>query len=147
MLKLGGYINLLIAFVHLIGLIWMVQVFKLFGISKQMNELSEIHSSFPYLLTIVVALVFFVFGLYGLLADDKLPKMPFLKPVIFLIGGIYIFRGLGELIYETTRSKHSTTEIAYSFVALAIGLLYLIGGFKKWKVTRKKNNERITTAW
>jgi hypothetical protein len=142
MLKLGGYINLLISFGHLIGLIWMAQVFELFGISNQMNVLSEIHSSIPYLLTIIVALVFFVFGLYGLLADDKVQKMPFLKPAIFFIGGIYAFRGLKELIYETTRSTHSMAEIAFSLVALAIGLLYLIGGFKKWKVTR----EKITAA-
>jgi hypothetical protein len=138
MLKIGGYLNILIAIGHIIGLIWADQVFALFGISEPMNRLAEIHFSLPYLLTFFVSLVFLIFGLYGLSAEGELRRLPLLKPALFVIAGLYIVRGLGELIYETTRSTHSTAEITYSLIALALGLLYLIGGVKKWKPAMSK---------
>ncbi len=138
MLKLGGYINIFIAIGHLIGLIWADQMFEVTGIGKEMEELTKVHFSLPYLLTIFAAIVFFVFGLYGLSADNKFKKLPFLKFVIFLIAGIYLFRGLGELVFYTIQGANSTTETTYSLVALTIGLLFLIGGLKKWKLTTRK---------
>ena len=58
-----------------------------------------------------------------------------LKPLflIFAIAGIYIFRGLGELIFDMTMQEASPlAETTYSLIALAIGLIFLIGGLKKW---------------
>ena len=141
MLKLGGYINIVIAIGHIVGLFWANKMFEVTGISKEMTELSQAHSSLPYLLTIFVAIVFFIFGLYGLSADNRFRKLPFLKPVIFLIASIYLLRGLGELIGDKIQGTNSTTETIYSIFALTIGLLFLIGGLKKWKRT----TERITT--
>lgn len=137
MLRLGGYINILIAIGHIVGLIWSEQMFEVTGIGKEMNELAQTHPSLPYLLTVFVAIVFFIFGLYGLSADGKFKKLPFLKLGIFGIAGIYIFRGLGELIVDTLQGTNSSTEIIYSIFALAIGLLFLIGGLKKWKLKKE----------
>ena len=138
MLKFGGYINILIAIGHIVGLIWADKMFEVTGIGKEMKELAQTHSSLPYLLTIFVAMVFFMFGLYGLSADNKFRRLPFLKPVIFLIAGIYLLRGLGELIADNIQGTNSTNEIIYSILALTIGLLFLIGGLKKWNLTTIK---------
>lgn len=132
MLKVGGYINILIAVAHLIGLMWADQLFEVTGIAKEMKDLGQIHPSLPYLLTIFVSIVFFIFGLYGLSADNKFRKLPFLKTAIFLIAGIYLLRGLGELAVNFINGTNSPSETIYSVVALSIGLLYLIGGLKKW---------------
>lgn len=140
MLKIGGYINILIAIGHVLGLLWADQMFEVTGIGKEMKELAEIEPSLPYLVTIFVAVVFLVFGLYGLSADNKFKKLPFLKPVIFLIAGIYLLRGLGELVVDNIQGTSSVTETYYSLIALAIGLLFLVGGLKKWKLITKKNN-------
>ncbi len=94
MLKIGGYSNILIAIGHLVGLFWADKMFEVTGIGKEMTELAQTHSSLPYLLTIFVAIVFFIFGLYELSADNKFRKLPFLKTVVFLIAGIYLLRGL-----------------------------------------------------
>jgi hypothetical protein len=138
MLRLGGYINILIAVGHVVGLIWAKQMFEITGIGKEMNELAQTHSSLPYLLTIFVSIMFVIFGLYGLSADNKFGKLPFLKLGVFVIAGIYIFRGIGELIFDITKQEASPlAETTYSIIALAIGLLYLIGGIKKWKLRNK----------
>ena len=133
MLRLGGIINILIAIGHIVGLFWADKMFEVTGIGKEMTELSTTHFSLPYLLTVFVAIVFFIFGLYGLSADNKFRKLPFLKPVVFIIASIYIFRGLGELFFDTIQNTNSFTETAYSLCALTIGLLFLIGGQRKWK--------------
>lgn len=124
MLRVGGYINILIAIAHIIGLFWANQMFEITGIGKEMNELSQIHSSLPYLLTVFVAIVFFVFGLYGLSADNKFRKLPLLKFVVFGIAGIYIFRGIGEVRFNMTKQEEIFfAETSYSIIALSIGLL------------------------
>ena len=143
MLKLGGYINILIAIGHIVGLFWANKMFEVTGIGKEMTELTQRHYSLPYLLTIFVAIAFFIFGLYGLSADNKFRKLPFLKPIIFLIAGIYLLRGLRELISDSTQGTNSKFETVYSLFALTIGLLFLIGGLKKWKpVTETKTTNR-----
>jgi hypothetical protein len=98
-----------------------------------MRELYAIHYSIPYLLTILVAFVFFIFGLYVLSAGNAIVPLPFLKPVIFVIAAVYIFRGLGEFVVDILQATNSVLEMIYSFIALMIGLLFLIGGLKKWK--------------
>lgn len=134
MLKLGGYVNILIAIAHIVGLFWAEQMFEVTGIGNEMNELKETHSSLPYLLTIFVSIMFLVFGLYGLSADEKIKKLPFLKFGIFAIAGIYIFRGLGEIIIDISQQTLPITETIYSSIALTIGFLFLIGGLKKWQL-------------
>jgi nitrate reductase gamma subunit len=48
MLKLGGYINILIAIGHIIGLIWADKMFEVTGIENEMTKLAKIH--FPCLI-------------------------------------------------------------------------------------------------
>lgn len=135
MLILGGYINILIAAGHIVGLFWADKMFEITGIGKEMTELAQTHSSLPYLLTIFVAIVFLIFGLYGLSADNKFRQLPFLKPAIFIISGIYLLRGIGELIFDLKKQQaNQLFEITYSLIAVFIGLLFLIGGLKKWKI-------------
>ena len=134
MLKLGGYINIIIAIAYLLGLVWADIMFEVTGIGKEMTELAQYHSSLPYLLTIFVSVVFLIFGLYGLSADNKFKRLPFLKPIIFTIAGIYLLRGIGELILDSGKQQENQfLEIIYSLIAVFIGLLFLIGGLKKWK--------------
>jgi hypothetical protein len=139
MFKLGGYINILIAVGHLVGLFWADKMFEVTGIGKEMTELAQTHSTLPYLLTISVSVVFFIFGLYGLSAANKFRQLPFLKPVVFTIAGIYLLRGIGELIFDLERQQaNQFWEITYSLIAVFIGLFFLIGGLQKWKLSIPK---------
>ena len=134
MLKIAGYINIIIAIAHVIGLFWADRLFEVTGIGKEMTELGQKHVALPYLLTIFVSIVFFIFGLYGLSADNKYRRLPFLKPVIFCIAGIYLLRGFGELIFDLQKQQANPfLEITYSVIAILIGFLFLMGGIKKCK--------------
>jgi MFS superfamily sulfate permease-like transporter len=139
MLKLGGYINILIAIAHIVGLFWADKMFEVTGVGNEMAKLAQTHFSLPYLLTIFVAILFFIFGLYGLSAYNKFRPLPLLKPVIFAIAGIYLLRGIGELIFDLEKQQaNQFLEITYSLIAVIIGLLFFIGGLKKWKINGGK---------
>ena len=139
MLKLGGYTNIVIAIAHIIGLLWANKMFEITGIGNEMTDLAQIHSILPYLLTIFVAIAFFMFGVYGLSAANKFRRLPFLKPVIFLIAGVYLLRGMGELIFDLEKQQaNQFLQITYSLIAVFIGLLFLIGGLKKWYINGKE---------
>ena len=47
MLKIGGYINILIAVGHLIGLFWTEKMFEVTGIGKEMQKLAQINALLP----------------------------------------------------------------------------------------------------
>ncbi len=140
MLRLGGILNIIIALAHLIGLFWADKMFAITGVSEDMAKLSTIAPSLPYALTIFVAVVFYIFGRYGLNASSKKKELPFLKIVIFSIAIIYMLRGIGEQSYAMYTNTVTTSETIESVIAIGIGLLFLIGGFKKWKVFHKKLN-------
>jgi len=132
MLKIGGILNIIIAIAHIVGLFWAEQMFKITGAYEGMKQLSEIHSLLPFALTVLVSIVFFIFGLYGLSADDKFRKLPYLKFGIFAIAFIYLFRAIGEQSYNLIQGTTTTSETIQSIVSLVIGLLFFLGGLKKW---------------
>ncbi len=140
MLRLGGYLNILFAILHIVGLLWAEKMFEVVGIAEGMAlAKQDIHPLYPYFITVVVGILFYIMGLYGLSADNKYKKLPLLKPMVVFIGGIYLLRGIGELIFDIGWQKASPLlENTYSLIAIFVGLLYLVGGHKKWKIKKTK---------
>lgn len=137
MLKIGGILNIIIAIAHIIGLFWAEQMFEKTGAEEGMQKLAEINHTLPYLLTVFVAIMFSVFGLYGVLADSKIRKLPFLKFGIFIIAFIYLFRAIGEQSYNIFKGTTTKPETIQSIIALIIGLLFLFGGYTKWTLNKQ----------
>jgi hypothetical protein len=134
MLKIGGIVNIIIAIAHILGLFWAEQMFERTGTGEGMKELAQTHYALPYLLTVFVAVIFTVFAIYGLFADSKTRKLPFVKFGIFTIAFIYLFRAIGEQSYNLFKGMTTTSGTIQSIVALVIGLLFLFGGLKKWNM-------------
>lgn len=132
MFKIAGVFNFILAIGHLLSLIWAKHVFEAGGIGEGMNEMSQIHPFLPYLITIIVAVGFFIFGLYALSADGRIRKLPLLKLGIFTIAAIFILRSVMGFVEIITMDISVVREIIYSLVALLVGLLYLVGGINKW---------------
>ena len=134
MLKLGGYINILIAVAHIICLFNAEYFFEVTGVGENMRKNSEIYPLLPYAMTIFVAIIFFIFGLYGLSGADKIKKLPLLKVGIFTIATIYLIRGVvGAIANIGFEASFQWQHLLFSVCALGIGLLYLLGGLDKCK--------------
>lgn len=134
MLKLGGYINILIAIAHIICLFNAQYFFEVTGVGENMRRNAEIHPLLPYAMTIFVSVIFFIFGLYGISGAGKIRKLPLLKVGIFTIATIYLIRGVvGAIANIAFESSFQWYHLLFSICALGIGLSYLSGGLRKWK--------------
>jgi len=142
LLRVGGYFNILIAIAHIVGLIWADQMYEFTGVGRQMEDLSRIHSAYPFLLTIFVSIAFFLFGLYGLSAGGEIFQLPFLENATYLIAAIYLLRGLGALGLALYQDFPSDKQVVFAGIATGIGLLYLVGAMVKWN--RKPIKSPIT---
>jgi hypothetical protein len=67
MLKTGAILNFLVAAGHLACLPWLYPVLSIYRIDGIMETLAlRYGAAIPYLLTVAIAFIFAVFGLYGL---------------------------------------------------------------------------------
>ncbi|MBA3329804.1 MAG: hypothetical protein H0T39_02830, partial [Actinobacteria bacterium] len=92
LLRLGGWANLAIAAGHLVALGWAWTVFRWVDIEEPMRDLADQNAALPYLLTLVVAAFFLVFGLYALSAAGDLRRLPLLRPVLGFVAIVYLLR-------------------------------------------------------
>lgn len=114
------------------------KVFQIYGINKEMDMLAQLHPSLPYIITIVVALVFFVFGLYALSADGRIRKLPLLKLAVFGIAAAFLLRSVLGIIEMVFTDTSVSLELTNTLGAFFIGFLYLWGGIKKWNNIKKQ---------
>jgi hypothetical protein len=89
----------------------------------------------------VVALLFALFGLYAFSGAGSFRRLPFTKTVLVAVATVFILRGLVFLpqIAIMAGYLHARTDVpvrmlASSFVSLGIGLLYLYGVCKCWRM-------------
>ncbi|MGI9112095.1 MAG: hypothetical protein ACR2GT_07860 [Gaiellaceae bacterium] len=125
-LRIGGWANLAIAAAHVIGLISARTFFGWVGIEHEMRELAEQGAALPYILTLITAGFFLVFGLYALSGAGELRRLPLLRPALILIAVIYVLRatlvgGIADVLAGDAKQSVSAA------IALLIGLCYAFG--------------------
>jgi hypothetical protein len=130
LLKIGGVLNLGVALVHVAIPFFGAPAYRYFGAGEGMATWAEQGSSLPGAITFGLAAVFALFGLYAFSAARAVRRLPLLTPVVLAVGGIFALRGglgipVAILIQEN--STPVAANVAFSLVALAIGLLYLVG--------------------
>jgi len=123
-LRFGGRANLAIAAAHVIGLIWAWSMFRAVGIEAEMRELATQGAALPYVLTLITAGAFLVFGLYALSGAGDLRRLPLLRTGLVVIAVIYLYRatwGIGAA------AAGDGAQVAFAVIALLIGLCYACG--------------------
>jgi hypothetical protein len=131
LLKTGGVLNLGVAALHVGVATLGAPAYRYFGAGNDMASWAEQGSPLPAIITLGLAILFAVFGVYAFSAAGSVPRLPFLAPVVLAVGGIYVVRGgLGVpaafLIPDDSTAPVAAT-VAFSVVALTIGVLYLLG--------------------
>ena len=125
-LRLGGWANLAIAAAHFVVLGWAWTVFRWVDIEAPMRDLADQNAVLPYLLTLLVAAFFLIFGLYALSAAGDLRRLPLLRPVLGFVAVVYLLRatllgGIQDLIAGDVK------QVVFAAIALLIGLCYASG--------------------
>lgn len=143
-LKAVGWANLTIAAAHVIGLIWAWSMFAAVGIEADMRELASQGAALPYVLTLITAAAFVVFGLYGLAGAGELRRLPLLRTGLVAIAAIYVLRAtlFGGI---DAVADGDGAQIAFAAIALLIGLGYGYGALAHVRAQRRGRGATAAT--
>jgi hypothetical protein len=127
---LGAVGSFAVSMLHL-WIAWKgASAYRFFGAGEAMALMAEKASPIPALVTLVIALVFAVFGWYALAAARLVAALPLQATVLWSIGSIYTLRGLAvlvELAMLWRGRKVPPQNPWFSLASLSIGLVHLWG--------------------
>ncbi len=96
-----------------------------------------------YVSGVIAAIIFAIFGLYGISGAGYIRKLPYLRLTLVLIGGIYTIRGLAVIFFVLQKAELipvadtiPPAEPGSSLVSLLVGLMYLVGTLGLWSSFR-----------
>lgn len=134
MLKAAATLQFLLAAGHLLCLFRLDDAFRVYHIDAFMERLSQTSPALPVLITIGVACGLAGCGLYALSADGALPRLPLLHPVIYAIAAVFLLRGILGFAAMTAAGQAPVTELAAAAISSTVGLLYLLGAIRTFKI-------------
>lgn len=130
-LFMGSIASFTAAIAHLGCIVFGAPWYRFFGAGEQMAKMAEAGDSHPTIVTSMLVLILFTWGLYGLSGTRLILKLPLLKTALITISSIYILRGVLFVFLMPTFPENSLTFwLISSFICLLIGLLYAWGTYK-----------------
>jgi hypothetical protein len=97
-LLLGGTFSILAALLHIAIIMGGPDWYRFWGAGEKMAVMAENGSWLPAILTFIIFLILFLWGLYAFSGAGLIKRLPFLKTALVLISLIYLIRGLSLVI-------------------------------------------------
>jgi hypothetical protein len=138
LLILGGVLNFATATLHVAIPFVGVSAYVYFG-AADLARLAAQGSTVPALITFMLALVFAGIGLYALSGAGVIRRLPMLRQGLLFVGSVHTLRGMIlvlDLLRLARGLNYPIRQTFFSAVALAIGLLYLVGTARRWQSLR-----------
>ncbi|HCQ72740.1 MAG TPA: hypothetical protein DIT75_05020 [Rikenellaceae bacterium] len=120
---LGVILHFVIGVGHLACLFCLETVFSIYGINGLMDEIATHGAWLPYLITVFIALAFFLAGSYGLSVLGLIRQMPLQKAAVITM--LIVF--FGRTIWGITMlvENFSWLEMSSIGVAFLLGICYV----------------------
>lgn len=140
LLFVAGSLSMLAAALHISVIIGGPNWYRFFGAGEEMALMAEKGSLKPTVITLGIAIVLFVWGIYAWSGAGFLPNMPLLKLALLIITTVYLIRGVGGLVapFVTNHPQIKKNSTAFwvwsSIICLVIGLFHLLGLIAIWKI-------------
>lgn len=138
-LIIGGCLSFIAATLHLAIIIGGPEWFRFFGAGEQMAGLAESGSNYPTVVTLMIALILGIWGLYALSGAGVIFQLPLLRLALIVITAVYLVRGIAGLVlpFVTTHPAITQNSITFwvisSVICCCFGLFYLLGTINNWK--------------
>ena len=137
-LKLAGALSFIAAAMHLAIIFGGPKWYRFFGAGERMAEMAAQGQVQPTLITLSVAAVLGLWGVYAWSAAGIFPQLPLMKLALILITLVYLTGGVLGLLAPFISSHPQVTQnsvvfwVWSSIICLAFGLIHLKGVFDKW---------------
>jgi hypothetical protein len=137
-LIIAGVFNFVAALLHVAVIFGGADWYRFFGAGEAMAAMAEQGSLKPTIITALIALVLFVWGLYAWSGAGLIPALPLMKIALVSITSIYLLRGLGGLVApfvsDHPQVKENSTRfwIISSVICLLFAFVHIQGLVNKW---------------
>ncbi len=137
-LSLAAVLSFIAAFMHVLIVFGGPEWYRFFGAGEEMAALAEAGEIRPAIITLGIALVLSLWGVYALSGASVLPTLPLLKTALILITAVYLLRGilgfLGLFFSDHPTALQNTPMFWFwsSVICLAIGVVHLKGVADNW---------------
>lgn len=130
----GAALNAVAAALHVGCIVFGAPWYRFFGAGERMARLAAAGSWRPTLITSGIALVLVVWSLYALSGAGAIRKLPLARPVLCVIAGVYLIRGIAGLPFLPFATGRTTAFWWWSSaICLIIGIVHLAGIRQAWR--------------
>lgn len=114
--------------------------YRFLGAGEQMAQMAEQGRWYPTVITSVIAVVLFIWGLYALSAAGAIKRLPLTRLALVLVSCVFLFRGMSFVALMPLFPENSLTFwLVSSAICLFIGGLFAFGIWQQWAVLGRKN--------
>jgi hypothetical protein len=133
-LVFGGGLSALASLAHIAVIFGGASWYRFFGAGEGMARMAERHMWQPTLITIGIAGVLMVWGLYGFAGGGVIRKLPLMRLCLVGISSVYLLRAV-LFVPALMMTQQAVTPFAIwsSLIVLLYGICYAIGTFQVWK--------------
>ncbi len=137
-LYIAGLLNFAIAILHVAIIIGGPKWYRFFGAGERMASLAEKKSVLPALITLSIAIILAIWGMYAWSVAGILPDLPFPKYILAAITIVYFLRGFGGLVlpflsdHPYVRQNSIGFWIFSSIICLIFAIVHLLGLMSGW---------------
>jgi hypothetical protein len=127
-LLIGGSLSILAGLLHLAIIIGGPQWYQFFHAGDVLVSLARQGSPLPDIVTAGIMLVLFLWGIAAFSGAGLITPLPWLRPILIAIAGIYLLRGLiiaPLLLIDPNQAD--TFMIVTSAISFLIGVSYATG--------------------
>jgi hypothetical protein len=138
----SGLASLALALLHAVLIFVGPPAYRYFGAGEAMARQAESGSLEPGAVTLAIAAVLSMFGLYALSGAGAVRRLPLLRTFLVAITVIYTLRGLSLFAQAWAwlrfPDRMPPRFVVFSAAALTLGLLHLAGLLRSWRRLRPR---------
>ena len=136
----GSIFSFAVAILHIAIIFGGAPAYRYFGAGEEMAQMASSGSVLPALATLLIAVIFALWGLYALSGAGVIRHLPLLRTGLVFIASIYTLRGMGILPQVGWMISSPETvlpqDVVFSLVSLLAGIIYTVGTISAWKLLR-----------
>jgi len=132
-LRAGATLSFIAAAFHVAIIVGGASWYRFFGAGEQMALASEAGELFPHILTLAIAAILTLWGLYALSGAGDVTRLPLLKTALVLITAVYLIRGFIFVPVFWNTGLYSISFMLWSSAICSVfGVVHLVGLSKLW---------------
>ena len=133
----GGVFSVAIAILHIVIIFGGAPAYRYFGAGEEMAKMATSGSVLPALVTLFIAVILAIWGLYAFSGAGLIRRLPLLPVGLVVIASIYTLRGIGvipQIVWMVNSPKSvPPQDLIFSLSSLWVGIVYFVGTTATWR--------------